>query len=98
MNEKRKSTMSDLTKLDKMKDEDIDYSDIPELNESFFTKETIKLPIKKDLITLRIDHDVLEYFKQQGKGYQTLINAILKSYVSAKLKFMVNKNKSSRGK
>jgi uncharacterized protein (DUF4415 family) len=69
-----------------MTDKDIDYSDIPELDESFFKKETINLPQKKDSITLRIDHDVLEFFKNQGRGYQTLMNAVLKTYASAKKK------------
>ena len=86
MNAKRKSISSDLTKLDKMSDLDIDYSDIPELDNSFFTKSIITLPKKKDSVTLRIDHDVLEFLKHQGKGYQTLINAILKMYVHAKQK------------
>jgi uncharacterized protein (DUF4415 family) len=84
MSAKRKSISSDLKKLDKMTDEDIDYSDIPPLDESFFKKEIVALPQKKDSITLRIDHDVLEFFKHQGRGYQTLINAVLKTYVHAK--------------
>ena len=75
--------MSDLKKLDAMKDSDIDYSDIPELDESFFTRVTVELPKPKDSITLRVDHDVLEWFKQQGKGYQSKINAILKAYAKA---------------
>jgi len=75
-----------LNRLDKMTDEDINYSDIPPLDDSFFTRETVTLPKKKDSVTLRIDHDVLEYFKHQGKGYQTLINAILKTYAHAKQK------------
>jgi uncharacterized protein (DUF4415 family) len=62
----------------------IDYSDIPPLDESFFKKETVTLPQKKDSITLRIDHDGLEFFKHQGRGYQTLINAVLKTYAHAK--------------
>lgn len=80
MNAKRKSISSDLKKIDKLKDSDIDYSDIPPLDESFFTKATVELPKKKDSITLRVDHDVLEFFKDQGKGYQTLMNAVLKAY------------------
>ena len=84
MSAKRKSISSDLKRVDKMTDADIDYSDIPPLDEQFFKKTVITLPQKKDSITLRIDHDVLEYFKHQGKGYQTLINAILKVYVYAK--------------
>ena len=66
-----------------MKDADIDYSDIPALDESFFERETVTLPQKKDSLTLRIDHDVLEFYKHQGKGYQTLINAVLKTYAQA---------------
>ena len=81
MNENKKYIMSDLEKIDKMKDEDIDYSDIPALDDSFFTRETIGLPRAKDAITLRVDHEVLEWFRNQGKGYQTRMNAVLKMYV-----------------
>lgn len=95
MSAKKRSISSDLKKLDKMTDADIDYSDIPPLDESFFEKEIVNLPKKKDSITLRIDHDVLEYFKHQGKGYQTLINAILKTYVNAKRKQSSHKDKKS---
>lgn len=86
MNVKRKSISSDLKRLDKMTDANIDYSDIPPLDKSFFKKEMIMLPKKKDSITLRIDHEVLEFFKHQGRGYQTLMNAVLKTYVHAKQK------------
>jgi uncharacterized protein (DUF4415 family) len=37
----------------------------------------------KQLISLRLDRDVLDWFKQQGKGYQTRINAILRAYIRA---------------
>lgn len=47
--------MSDLSKLDAMKEEDIDYSDLPSLDESFFTREMIELPKPKDAITLRLE-------------------------------------------
>lgn len=80
MPEKRKFIKSDLKRVDQLKDRDIDYSDSPGLDDSFFKKAVIKLPTPKDSVTLRIDHQVLEWFKGQGKGYQTRINAILKSY------------------
>lgn len=86
MNEKKKSTLSDLQKIDNLSDEQIDYSDIPALDDAFFTKTLVILPRNKDSITLRVDHDVLEFFKQQGKGYQTLMNAVLKMYVQSKRK------------
>lgn len=37
----------------------------------------------KNSVTLRIDHDVLEWFKEKGRGYQTRMNAVLKAYVKA---------------
>lgn len=96
MSAKRKSISSDLKRLDKMTEVDIDYSDIPPLDESFFKKEIVTLPQRKDSVTLRIDHDVLEFFKHQGKGYQTLINAVLKIYAHAKQKqYPKDKNKRS---
>jgi uncharacterized protein (DUF4415 family) len=64
-------------------DEKIDTSDIPELDEEFFREATIRLPQAKQLVSIRLDRDVLDWFKQQGKGYQTKINAVLQAYVRA---------------
>ena len=41
---------------------------------------TVELPEPKEQITLRLDKDVLAWFRTRGKGYQTLINAVLRSY------------------
>ena len=43
----------------------------------------IRWPEKKKQVTLRIDPDVIEYFRKQGKGYQSMINAVLRKYVEA---------------
>jgi uncharacterized protein (DUF4415 family) len=83
MNASKKSITSDLKRIDEMKDEDIDYSDSPELDDSFFTQQAIQLPKAKDVITLRVDHEVVEWFKNHGKGYQTKMNAVLKMYVKS---------------
>ena len=37
-------------------------------------------------MTMRVDSDILEFFKAQGKGYQTRINAVLRAYMEAQLK------------
>ncbi len=63
-----------------MKDEDIDYSDIPPLDVRFF-KEAVIWPGHKQQITLRLDPDVLAFFRKHGKGYQTTINAVLRKYM-----------------
>jgi len=61
-----------------MQDGDIDYSDIPALDKSFFTKATHPWPPAKQQLTIRLDSDVLEWLKSQGRGYQTRINRILR--------------------
>lgn len=65
-----------------MKDEDIDTSDIPELTADFF-KKAVLWPGTKKQITLRLDPDVIDFFRKKGRGYQSLINAVLRKYVEA---------------
>ncbi|MEM9292785.1 MAG: BrnA antitoxin family protein [Acidobacteriota bacterium] len=80
----RDSTIkSDLQRLDALGDEDIDYSDIPELDDEFFRTAKVVVPPGKQQITLRLDSDVLRWFRGQGKGYQTRINAVLRRYYEA---------------
>ncbi|MFP5212564.1 MAG: BrnA antitoxin family protein [Acidobacteriota bacterium] len=59
-----------------------DYSAGPALDEGFFS-EAIKWPGHKRQITLRLDQDVLDFYKEQGKGYQTIINSVLRKYMEA---------------
>ncbi len=75
----RKSIKSDLARLDRMKDSDIDYSDIPPLGDEFFTKATVAWPPAKHQLTIRLDADVLHWLKENGRGYQTRINHILRA-------------------
>ncbi|MFI4956842.1 MAG: BrnA antitoxin family protein [Gammaproteobacteria bacterium] len=86
MKEKKKVTIkSDMKRIRNMTDADIDYSDIPELDDSFFDAPTVDWMFRrKESVTLRLDNDVLEWFRQGGKrGYQTRINAVLKAYMQA---------------
>ncbi len=64
-----------------MPDEQIDYSDAPYLPDAVWTKAAEQLPHSKKQITLRIDAEVLEFFKRTGKRYQSRMNAVLRSYV-----------------
>lgn len=72
-----------LKKIEEIQEENIDYSEIPELDDSFWNSAKIEYPESKKPVTLRLDRDVLDWFKSTGKGYQTKINAILRSYVEA---------------
>ncbi len=74
----RKSIKSDLARIDRMKGADIDYSDIPRLDKTFFKKATVAWPPEKKQLTIRLDADVLDWLKGHGKGYQTRINRILR--------------------
>jgi uncharacterized protein (DUF4415 family) len=42
------------------------------------------VPAPKDHINIRIDHDVLEWFKKNGRGYQTLMNNVLRAFVQTR--------------
>ncbi len=74
---------TDWKRVDALRDEDIDFSDMPELGPDFFARAII-WPGKKKQITLRIDPDVLTFFRKQGRGYQSTINAVLRKYVETR--------------
>ncbi len=63
-------------RYDAMSDGDIDYSDIPELTDDFFENATRT----KERVNARFDADVVEWFKSQGAGYQTRMNAVLRAF------------------
>lgn len=78
---RRASGKTDWSRLEKMRDEEIDYSEIPELEEEFWMNADLAMPVTKDRITIRLDHDILQWLKSRGQGYQTRINAILRQYM-----------------
>ena len=80
---KKKPTKSDLKRLDAMSDANIDYSDIPALNAAFFRDARVVVPPGKKQLTVRVDADVLAWLQEQGKGYHSRINAILRAYYEA---------------
>jgi len=81
-----KSIKSDLARIDRMRDADIDYSDIPPLDRTFLKKATTPWPPVKRQLTIRLDADVLAWLKGQGKGYQTRINRILRVVMESQLR------------
>ena len=81
---------TDYARLDSMTDDDIakavaDDPDAPPLDVDW-DKANIVIPPGKDIITLRLDRDVLEWLRAQGKGYQTLINQVLRAFYDAQIK------------
>jgi uncharacterized protein (DUF4415 family) len=79
----KRSIKSDLTRVDALGDEEIDYSEIPDLSalgEEFWKKAVVKRAEPKAQVTIRLDREVLDWFKSQGRGYQSRINAVLRAY------------------
>ncbi|MCA9901121.1 MAG: BrnA antitoxin family protein, partial [Anaerolineales bacterium] len=78
---------TDWERLDALQDEDIDLSEVPELTPEMFAKAVVERGLKptsnKQQLTIRLDNDVLEWFRAQGRGYQTKINALLRAYMEA---------------
>ena len=81
---------TDYARLDSMTDDDIAKAvaadpDAPPLDIDW-DKASIVIPPGKDIITLRLDRDILEWLRAQGKGYQTLINQVLRAFYDAQIK------------
>ena len=74
---------AELEALEAMPDDQIDYSDIPELDPAVFAAARVVGAPGKKRVTVRLDRDVLAWLQSQGKGYQTRINAILRAYYEA---------------
>jgi uncharacterized protein (DUF4415 family) len=89
-------SQTDWKKIDAMEDKDINLSELPEVSPEKFAKAIVRKGLKpvvgKTQITLRLDTDVLNWFRAQGQGYQTNINALLKAYKDA------NQNHSEKAK
>ena len=80
----KEESKTEWERVDALQDEDIDYSDIPELNDDFFEKATF-VPAKQT-VTIRLDTDVITWLKEGGKGYQPRANKILRSVMEARQK------------
>ena len=82
-----KKSRTDWKLVDALKDEDIDLSDVPEVSPEMFARAIVRRGLKpaarKAQLTLRVDSDVLDWFRRQGQGYQTKINALLRAYMDA---------------
>lgn len=78
----------DIAALAALPDDKIDYSDIPPLTERFWenaVRNPFYRPVKRQL-TVRLDADVIAWLRRQGQGYQTRLNALLRSAMLKDLK------------
>ncbi|MBI3790719.1 MAG: BrnA antitoxin family protein [Gemmatimonadetes bacterium] len=75
---------ADLARLRRMTDAEIERTSPPELRnlpDDFWTDARVVVPVTKEAISIRLDHDVIAWFRATGPRYQSRINAVLRSYV-----------------
>ena len=78
---------ADFERMDRMSEEDIARTSPPELAnlpDDFWDSAVMVEPVLKQPISLRVDEDVLAWFRKSGPRYQSRINAVLRSYMTAK--------------
>ena len=61
---------------------DPDWKDLPD---DWYLKAEAVMPASKKLLSLRVDADVLDWFRRQGAGYQTRMNAVLRAFRDASI-------------
>jgi uncharacterized protein (DUF4415 family) len=82
----RSRSRTDLDYLDRVTDAEIEAamdrdSAWKDLKDVDWSKAVLVIPPKKTAISIRVDEDVLDYFRKQGSGYQRRMNAVLRSYM-----------------
>ncbi len=81
----RQRSKTDWAKLDALTDADIEAAIADDPDWAEFTdldwSTAVVMPSKKKAISIRVDEDVLEFFKHEGEGYQRRINAVLRTYM-----------------
>ncbi len=82
----RKTDKTDWDALRQMTDEDIDCSDIAATDSKFWASAKLVMPEPKVSLGVRFDRDLVDWFKAQGPGYQTRMNAVLRAYMNSQAK------------
>ena len=87
----RRKGKTDWARVDALTDDDITKAiandpDWAEFEGIDWSDAVLVIPAKKKAISIRVDEDVLDFFKKEGDGYQRRINAVLRSYMQQKAK------------
>jgi len=81
---------TDFERLDAMRDEDIDFSDLPEATPEMLARAVLRPGLKvtepKEELTLKLDRDLAKWFRSLGSSYQTEINLALRKYMQEELR------------
>jgi len=76
-----------LEAIDNLPDDQIDFSDIPEMTESDWNRGPVYVGLHyrpgKKSVTIRLDKDMVAWYKKHGKGWQTKMNWVLRLYFAS---------------
>ena len=80
---------TDWAKVAKLTDEEIEAAMArdpawADYDDADWSEAVLVIPPKKKAISIRVDEDVLDFFKREGAGYQRRMNAVLRSYMQQK--------------
>ena len=87
----RRKGKTDWARVDAMTEGEIEAAiandpDWAEIKDIDWSDAVLVIPPRKKAISIRVDEDVLDFFKREGEGYQRRINAVLRSYMQQKAK------------
>ncbi len=85
----RRKGKTDWAAVDALTDKEIEEAirNDPDWSDDWHWSDAVLvIPPKKKAISIRVDEDVLDYFKKEGSGYQRRMNAVLRSYMQQKRK------------
>jgi uncharacterized protein (DUF4415 family) len=87
----RRKGKTDWKRFDAITDAEVEASiandpDWAEFKDIDWSDAVLVIPVRKKAISIRVDEDVLDFFKKEGDGYQRRINAVLRSYMQQKAK------------
>ncbi|MGK7918610.1 MAG: BrnA antitoxin family protein [Trichodesmium sp.] len=71
-----------LKELQNINDSDIDTSDIPELDDKFWEKARRVEPISQETVLIKLEPDIVNWFKNKSPNYKTIINQVLRDYIN----------------
>lgn len=82
-----KKSQTDWARIDAMTDEDIDFTDLPEITDEMWEKGVLQKGAKTNSLKsqeiLIVDSDIIEFFKSEGRGYKSKINQLLRAYMES---------------
>src|SRR6476660_9265219 len=99
-NASKPTSETDWARVSALTDAEIDTSEIPPLDDSFFAHARLRVPPPQPRVevTLHLDPQILDWFREHGSSYEELINAALRIYAQAHASYTGGMERRARQK